>query len=101
MKQQMNKMKMQSQLLAMTQPTTEIKESNGRFVEITKQPLYVQTADGKLKRNPDAGKVSFNEALNVGDPFSGGKTNLLNHIHRLAPKFRLVLRRLRKDNCTQ
>ena len=86
MKQQMNKMKMQSQLLAMTQPTTEIKESNGRFVEITKQPLYVQTPDGKLKRNPQAGKVSIGEALNVGDPFSGGKTGLLNHIHRLAPK---------------
>ena len=85
MTQQMNKMKMQSQLLSLTQPTTDVKESNGRFVKVTTQPLY-QMIDGKLSRNPEAGKVSIGEALNVGDTFSGGTVGLLNSIHRLAPK---------------
>ena len=85
MQRQMNKMKMQSQLLSMTQPTTDVKESNGRFVKVTTQPLY-QMINGKLGRNPEAGKVSIGEALNVGDAFSGGTVGLLNSIHRLAPK---------------
>jgi hypothetical protein len=84
MQQQMNKMKMQSQLMAMTQPTTDVKESNGRFVKVTTQPLY-QMINGKLSRHPEAGKVSFDEGLNVGDPFKS-RIGLLNTISKLAPK---------------
>ena len=84
MTQQMNKMKLQSQLLAMTQPTTDVKESNGRFVKVTTQPLY-QMIGGKLSRHPEAGKVTIGEALNVGDPFKT-RTGRLNTIYRLWPK---------------
>lgn len=81
---QMNKIKLQSQLVAMTQPTTEVKESNGRFVEITTQPQYT-LVNGSLARNPDGGKISIGEGLNVGDPFRT-RTGLYNSIYKLSPK---------------
>ena len=82
--QQMNTMKLQSQMVAMTQPTSEVKESNGRFVTVTTQPLYTM-ANGRLARNPDGGKTSFAESANFSDPFKT-RTGLLNSIHRLSPK---------------
>jgi hypothetical protein len=83
--QQMNKMKLQSQMVAMTQPTSEVKESNGRFVTVTTQPLYTM-ANGRLARNPDGGKTSFAESANFSDPFKGGNTGLLNIVQKLHPK---------------